>query len=72
MQTQIQEIPIKAIEHNLKLIKNTENTIKRLKQKGVKEDNLEIRQYKHLKKKLTQDLLNLLEEFELPLQLVEV
>lgn len=69
MQTETKKTPIQAIQRNLELIENTNQRIKDLRKVGEKEDGLMIRQYKHLKKKLTQDLLDVLEEFELPLQL---
>lgn len=55
-----------SIGHTLKLITNVNDTLLALQKTGEKEDGLMIRQYRHLKRRLTEDLMRQLSRFDLP------
>lgn len=71
MQTSNKNIPTKAIEGLLHLIDVSNQQIERERQSGADENDLMIRQAKHRKQRYTQELLDLLKDFDLPIQLLE-
>jgi len=62
---------LEAIGHQLSLIANTNEQIKRWSASDG-DDSLMVRQYKHLRKQMVQELDRLLRQLDLTLQVVEV
>ncbi len=69
MQTQEQNISYQSINQLIKLIEGCNKLIKLSLLHGAKEDSLEIRQEKHLKNQYMKQLDELLEEFDIHLNL---
>lgn len=72
MITQKENISYQTIQSLLERISTINQVIEHLRKAGEMEDGLMIRQEKHLKKRFTTELLDLLKDFDLNLQLIEV
>ncbi len=64
-------IPIHSIERLLYLIKLSNQQIEGKMEAGSDETSLIIRQYQYIKRRYTQELLNLLKEFDLPIKILD-
>lgn len=71
METVKKTIPTAAIEDLLRLIEISNQQIERELKSGADDSDLMIRQAKHRKQRYTGELMELLQDFDLPLQLIK-
>jgi hypothetical protein len=68
MQTEVDNVPLVAINQLIKSIARTEKIIESELKAGEPENGLTIKQYKHLKDKFVNELNELLKQYNLVLQ----